>query len=188
VLSALAIASLVLGGIFGVASSSSPPMGPVTTATYGLNATYGSFAFPSCAVVTVTWQDLAHHQAGLGVGSGEAVLISDCRGPANSENDSCAPGACVPNQVSMGPGPIEWENATHGWFQFTATQPGYGFFEDNPNASGPAYDPIQFTISNSTPIVPATWAVPALFGLFGLGGAGAVCVAVIAVRRIRPQR
>ncbi len=156
VLSALGVIALVLAAIFATAMSISPPMGPVTSATYGLNATYGSFAFPNCAVVSVSWADLDHHQIGFGVGTGEAIYASDCRGPPNSANEGCPPGSCQPGRASAGGGPIEWENATQGWFQFTATQPGYGFFEDSANSTSPSYDPIQFTVSYSTPIIPAS--------------------------------
>jgi hypothetical protein len=185
VLAVLAATTLALGSIFALAVSATLPSGPEASGTFDLNSTNAYFEFPNCDVVTVTWQDLEHHQVGFGVISGEAILLSDCRGPPDSDNHSCPVGWCQPGRVSLGPGPTEFENATHGWFRFTATQPGYTFLVTNPNASAPSNDSIQFTVSYSAPIVPATWAVPALLGLLGVGGAATVVVTVITVRRFR---
>jgi hypothetical protein len=184
-LAVLGVAALVLGAIYAAAISTPAPMGPATTASYRLSYANASFAFPSCAVVSVTWQDMDHHQVGFGVASGEAYILSACRGPANSGNSSCLPGWCQPNESSTGGGPIEYQIASHGSFQFTATQPAYGFFADQGNSTAPTTDPIQFNVSYTTPIIPASWAVPALLGLFGLGGVALVVAIVIAVRRVR---
>lgn len=188
IVAALVVVALTFGSIFLVTVSPSPPRGAVASATYLLNATTGSVSFPDCAVVTVTWQDLTHHQVGFGVWSGEAIYASDCRGPPDSDNHSCPVGACQPGQISMGLGPWEYENATHGWFQFTATQPGYSFIEMNPNTSGPSHDPIQFTVGYSTAVIPTTWAVPAFLGLITTGGAALACGVVMAVQLLRRKR
>lgn len=188
ILAALIVASLALGSVAAAEVSPSPPRESTVFATYDMNQSSQGFVFPDCAVVNVTWVDLSHHQVGFGVWSGAALFVSDCHGPPDSTNSSCPPGWCGPGHGSVDPGPVEWQNATHGGFQFTATQPGYGFSEENPNSSGPSSDPIQFTVSYSALVIPASWTPPALIAFLAVGTITVAFAIALAVRRLTRRR
>ena len=188
ILAALIVASLALGSVAAAEVSPSPPRESTVVATYDMNQSSQGFVFPDCAVVNVSWVDLAHHQVGFGVWSGVAVFVSDCHGPPDSTNGSCPPGWCIPGRAYLGPGPAVWQNATHGGFQFTATQPGYGFYAENPNSSGPSLDPIQFTVSYSALVFPANWTPPVLVAFLAVGTVTIAFGVALIIRRFTRQR
>ena len=185
ILTILGIGALALLVALAMATSRTPPMSPPTTATYNLHESM-ELSFPDCAVVSVSWHEVPDHQVGFGAGqSAEVVLVSDFHGPPNSLNDSCPPEVCPPGVANAGPGPMEYETATHGSFQFTATQPSYSFWAHIPNSTTLSSDPIQINVSYTTPLVPATWAVPLLGGFIFVVAAAIVTVSILAVRHLR---
>jgi len=104
---------------------------------YTMNATTAvQLAFPQCAFVVVHWEVVSGGPTDFSVGTGEAVITSDCTGPPPS-NATCIPTFC--GNVSMGPGPICFETGMGGTCSFTATQPQYDFgvFRTVPGGIGP---------------------------------------------------
>jgi len=83
-----------------------------------------SLSFPDCAVVVVHWTVVAGPRMNFSVGTGEALLASNCNGPPPS-NATCVQPYC--GGFSMAPGPICFEQGLGGTCSFTATQPMYGF-------------------------------------------------------------
>lgn len=163
----------------------SPPMGATSRATYNLHQSMG-LSFPDCAVVSVAWHDLDGDRVGFAVASAsEAAYASDCGGPVNSPNDTCPAAVCPPRQASARGGPIEYETATQGNFFFTATQPGYTFYADNPNSSVISNDTVQFNVSYATPLVARALAAPWLLALIGVGVAAVLTATAILVTRRR---
>jgi len=84
-------------------------------------------SLPDCAHVTVHWDVISGPSMNFSVGSGEAILASDCHDWTPPSNETCPAPYCEPGTQSLGPGPICFESGFSGTCSFTATQLSYGF-------------------------------------------------------------
>jgi hypothetical protein len=169
VLAVLCSALIMLTVVFAEADSRTPLLGAPTQESLGLQKSM-ELSFPDCAVVTVDWHDLTGGEVGFAAQSAtEAIYASDCHGTTATPSPQCPPAVCPPGSISMGPGPLEYQTASHGSFQFTATQPHYAFYADVPNSRNLSNDSVQVNLSYAVPLVPYSAALPSLVGLLVVG-------------------
>jgi hypothetical protein len=125
--SVIAVAA-VFGSLLAFKSMPTTTPAPIPSGTFGpflLNTTQlVGYSFPDCAFVTVAWHVVRGQVANFSVWPPEAVVLSNCHGPAPS-NAGCPISFC--GVSSMGPGPVCFEIGTDGSCTFSADQSGYSF-------------------------------------------------------------
>jgi hypothetical protein len=136
------------------------PMWPGGSSTFTMvgSTTSNGLSVPNCALVSVSWTDLAGRVIGFGAWQGgEAVLISSCSdvhiplAPATPPSE-CPPASCVPGRASAGPGPMSYQTSSSGRFQFVQTQGDFGFWANVEGTNSTSEDPISIHYSYSVPV------------------------------------
>jgi hypothetical protein len=180
----LLVAAAVLAFLWSAAGSGVPRY-VATTSSVTFQGT-DEIAFPSCALVSVNWEDASGGVIGFAMAGPAAATAGSCapvHTPLPNPPDMCPPAVCHPGQ-STGDGPFLYQTGNHGSFRFLAEQSGYTFFEDqSPNSSNPSSDPVVLNISYSVPLVAEQVALPAFVGLMIVGVAAALAAVYFPSRR-----
>jgi hypothetical protein len=137
------------------------PMWPAGSSTQTMvgSTSYNGINVPNCALVSVSWTNLAGRAVGIGAWQGgEAVLISSCPdvriplAPATPPS-ACPPTICIPGAIRLGPGPMFYQTGISGSFQFVQTQPGgFGLWANAEGTNLTSQDPISVHYSYSVPV------------------------------------
>jgi hypothetical protein len=130
-----------------------PLMGPATHESYTLSHSRDA-GFPTCAIVTVAWENLNGSPVSFNMAVEQGGAYSSCGDIRTAYNENYS----SPDEA-------------RGAFVFTSESPGYAFYIDQPESTILSPDPIRLNINYSTPILGESWALSPAFGLVLEGAA-----------------
>lgn len=135
------------------------PMWPSGSATFTMvGSTAKGIDVPNCALVSVSWTDLAGQEIGFGSNQGgAAILVSSCTDTAiplaaATPPYHCRPAWCNSSGASTGGMYGTYQVGRAGTFQFVDTQGAFGFWADAIGTNSLSSDPVSIHYSYSVAV------------------------------------
>jgi hypothetical protein len=167
VFGSIAIAAVILGSICVGSLYGWPESSPTARAVVFLHSQ--GEQFPTCALVSISWQDENRSAVGFTVvQTAGGVRAVTCDYPSLTAPDppnDCPPAVCSGVYYSGAP-PILYQAGTNGTAQFVASQSDYTFIAYGlPSTTNTSSDRISVGLSYTTPVIPPTWYLGTRAGL-----------------------